>query len=123
MGRAARWVYNKISQATSLGTTANIIDCDAAAIRLWQPGDKIYLFGLSRGAYTVRCVAAVIGMCGIPQRDGTSKVRLAMLLGRPVPGWNYTISPSRRMLWVRIVKRDLEGRWGSRSMGRHELDE
>jgi predicted kinase len=26
-------------------------------------------------------------------------------------------------LWKRIVKRDLEGRWGSRSIERHELDE
>ena len=27
LGRAARWVYNKISQATGLGITQNIIDC------------------------------------------------------------------------------------------------
>ena len=26
-------------------------------------------------------------------------------------------------LWKRIAKRDLEGRWGSRSIQRHELDE
>ena len=26
-------------------------------------------------------------------------------------------------LWRRIVQRDLEGRWGSRSIERHELDE
>jgi len=26
-------------------------------------------------------------------------------------------------LWKRIVKRDLEGRWGSRSIQRHELNE
>ena len=37
-------------------------------IRLWQPGDRIYLFGFSRGAYTVRCLAAVIAYCGIPTK-------------------------------------------------------
>ena len=26
-------------------------------------------------------------------------------------------------LWRRIVQRDLEGRWGSRSIERHELDD
>ena len=26
-------------------------------IRLWRPGDHIFLFGFSRGAYTVRCLA------------------------------------------------------------------
>ena len=35
-------------------------------IRVWQPGDRIYLFGFSRGAYTVRCVAGVLKYCGVP---------------------------------------------------------
>jgi uncharacterized protein (DUF2235 family) len=45
---------------TGLGITANMIDCYAALIRLWQLGDRIFLFGFSRGAYTVRCLAGVI---------------------------------------------------------------
>ena len=35
-------------------------------IRLWQPGDRIFLIGCSRGAYTVRSLAGVISMCGVP---------------------------------------------------------
>jgi hypothetical protein len=31
----------------------------------YQPGSEIWLFGLSRGAYTVRCVAGMINNCGI----------------------------------------------------------
>jgi hypothetical protein len=65
-GWLGRKIYNLISQATGFGITANIIDCYAALIRLWQPGDRIFLFGFSRGAYTVRCLAAVIANCGIP---------------------------------------------------------
>jgi hypothetical protein len=37
-------------------------------IRLWRPGDRIFLFGFSRGAYTVRCLAGVLANCGIPTR-------------------------------------------------------
>ncbi len=68
-----RKVYNIVSQATGLGLTRNIIDCYAAIIRMWQPGDRIFLFGFSRGAYTARCVAAVLALCGVPTRmkDGT----------------------------------------------------
>jgi T6SS, Phospholipase effector Tle1-like, catalytic domain len=55
-------------QGTGFGITANIIDCYAALIRLSRPGDRIYLFGFSRGAYTVRCLAAVIASCGIPTK-------------------------------------------------------
>jgi uncharacterized protein (DUF2235 family) len=72
-----RKIYNFISQATGLGITRNIIDCYAALIRLWRPGDRIFLFGFSRGAYTVRCLASVICMCGIPTtgKDGKPLAR------------------------------------------------
>ena len=67
-GWVGRKIYNLISQGAGFGITANIVDCYAALIRLWRPGDRIYLFGFSRGAYTVRCLAAVIAYCGIPTR-------------------------------------------------------
>jgi uncharacterized protein (DUF2235 family) len=72
-----RKIYNFVSQATGLGITRNIIDCYAALIRLWRPGDRIFLFGFSRGAYTVRCLASVICMCGIPTtgKDGKPLAR------------------------------------------------
>ncbi len=69
IGAVARWFYNLASQATGLGITKNIVDCYAAIIRLWRPGDRVFLFGFSRGAYTVRCLSAVLGMCGVPIHD------------------------------------------------------
>jgi uncharacterized protein (DUF2235 family) len=65
-GGFVRRVYNLVSQATGFGITANIVDCYAALIRLWEPGDRIFLFGFSRGAYTVRCQGGVLTYCGIP---------------------------------------------------------
>ncbi|HZS53839.1 MAG TPA: DUF2235 domain-containing protein [Bryobacteraceae bacterium] len=67
-GKLGRSIYNFVSQATGLGITANIIDCYAALIRLYRDGDRIFLFGFSRGAYTVRCLGGVIAFCGIPRR-------------------------------------------------------
>lgn len=71
--RIWRRLYNIASQAMGLGITANIIDCYAAILQLWEPGDRIFLFGFSRGAYTVRCVGGVLGLCGVPTRmpDGS----------------------------------------------------
>ena len=86
IGRIGRWIYNLIGQATGLGLTANIVDCYAAIIRVWQPGDRIFLFGFSRGAYTVRCIGGVLALCGVPthakggeplKRDPVSAGRLA----------------------------------------------
>lgn len=64
--RAYRWLHNLVSQATGLGITLNIIDCYAAILQMWEPGDRIFLFGFSRGAYTVRCLGAVLSLCGVP---------------------------------------------------------
>ena len=68
----ARKLYNLVSQGTGLGITKNIIDCYAAILTLWRSGDRIFLIGFSRGAYTVRCVGGVLSMCGVPtqMKDG-----------------------------------------------------
>jgi hypothetical protein len=64
----ARKAYNLASMATGLGITANIIDCYAALIRLYRDGDRVFLIGFSRGAYTVRSLAGVIAFCGVPRQ-------------------------------------------------------
>lgn len=69
-------IANTVSQALGIGLTGNIIDCYAALIRLWRPGDRIFLFGFSRGAYTVRCLGGVIGLCGIPTANGGQALRV-----------------------------------------------
>ena len=75
--RAYRWLHNLFSLATGLGITTNIIDCYCAILSMWEPGDRIFLFGFSRGAYTVRCLAAVLSMCGVPttMADGKTPLR------------------------------------------------
>jgi hypothetical protein len=66
-GKVGRTLYNIASQATGLGITANIIDCYAALTRLYRDGDRVFLFGFSRGAYSVRCLGGVLAHCGIPR--------------------------------------------------------
>jgi uncharacterized protein (DUF2235 family) len=64
-----RWGHDLLSQATGLGISQNVKDCYAAAIRHYEPGDRMYLFGFSRGAYTIRSLGGVLSLCGIPMRD------------------------------------------------------
>ena len=68
-----RRVKDALAQATGYGITDNIIDCYAALLLAYEPGDRIFLFGFSRGAYTVRSLGGVLGLCGIP--PGLPKVR------------------------------------------------
>jgi len=48
----------------------------------YQPGDEIYMFGFSRGAYTVRCLAGLIYNSGLPSRKYIRKIPEAYELYR-----------------------------------------
>lgn len=59
--------------AVGLGFSGNVIDCYEAILKRYEPGDRIYLFGFSRGGYTARAVANVLNLCGVPTTDGEGK--------------------------------------------------
>jgi uncharacterized protein (DUF2235 family) len=58
-----------VRQMFGFGLTQKIVDCYVALVGVWEPGDRIYLFGFSRGAYTVRCLSHVLELCGIPTKE------------------------------------------------------
>jgi uncharacterized protein (DUF2235 family) len=68
-----RWGYDLLSKATGLGISQNIEDCYVALIEFYEPGDRVFLFGFSRGAYTVRSLGGVLSLCGIPRHDRSGK--------------------------------------------------
>lgn len=58
-----------VGKATGRGISKNIKDGYEFLTRFYEPGDRIFLFGFSRGAYTVRSLSGLIGYCGIPRRQ------------------------------------------------------
>lgn len=67
--RAWRALQKLLGSVAGRGIGTNIIDCYEFIINHWQPGDRIYIFGFSRGAYTARCVAQVLSLCGVPRHQ------------------------------------------------------
>ncbi|MET0987225.1 MAG: DUF2235 domain-containing protein [Steroidobacteraceae bacterium] len=76
-----------------LGATANIRQLYVALVRAYEPGDDIYLFGFSRGAFTVRALAGLIYRCGVLKKQSVSQTDAAL-------GWceqHYTgLAPAAR---------------------------
>lgn len=72
-GMTLRRVANGVEAAIGSGIDENVIDCYEAIIANYEPGDRVLLFGFSRGAYTVRSVANVMNLCGVPTqlKDGS----------------------------------------------------
>jgi len=75
-GLTFRRTRNFFAAAVGTGIDENVTDCYASIIANYEPGDRILLFGFSRGAYTVRSVANVMNLCGVPTHDAN---------GGPVP--------------------------------------
>ena len=46
----------------------NIQDGYRFIVQNYRPGDEIFLFGFSRGAYTVRCLCGMLNNCGVLKR-------------------------------------------------------
>lgn len=51
--------------ATGKGLDRDVLDAYCFLCRHYRPGDRIYLFGFSRGAYTARVVAGMIYLIGL----------------------------------------------------------
>jgi uncharacterized protein (DUF2235 family) len=54
-----------VGGAFGYGLQRNILDLYKSLCRAYSPGDRIYIFGFSRGAYTARVLAGMILSCGI----------------------------------------------------------
>lgn len=71
---------NRVSKAWSIvmglafgaGLLANVGDAYRYLMDVFEDGDRVFLFGFSRGAYTVRALAGVLHMFGLlsPGNDG-----------------------------------------------------
>lgn len=65
-GLTLRRIRTVLSAAVGTGIDENVIDCYEKILSYYEPGDRVLLFGFSRGAYTVRAVANVMNLCGVP---------------------------------------------------------
>ncbi len=64
------------------GIDKNIVDCYRFLIHNYHPGDQLFFFGFSRGAYTVRSLAGFIRNSGLLKREHADKIDAAFKLYR-----------------------------------------
>ena len=61
-------ILRLLGGAFGLGLARNVRQLYTYLVRVYNPDDRIYLFGFSRGAFTVRTLAGMIYRCGIVKR-------------------------------------------------------
>ena len=67
-------------QATGEGLQKNINDAYAFLMETYKQGDKLYLFGFSRGAFTVRSLAGMLYKVGLLRPDNENLIEYAAKL-------------------------------------------
>jgi uncharacterized protein (DUF2235 family) len=63
--RLGKWLSKVAGLAFGQGLMQNVEDAYRFLMNHWQPGDRVFLFGFSRGAYTARALASLLHMFGL----------------------------------------------------------
>lgn len=83
-------IQQRVSEAFGLAFGAGLVWKVGQAYTFlmdsWEPGDRIYLFGFSRGAYAVRVLAGLLHALGLLPRGNTNLVPYVLRLFAAVRG-------------------------------------
>ena len=74
-----RWTKVK-GLAFGFGLTTAVADIYSYLMRTYVPGDHIYLFGFSRGAYTVRALSGMLRLLGLIRPEDYNLVDYATIM-------------------------------------------
>ncbi|UJW86338.1 DUF2235 domain-containing protein [Devosia sp. SL43] len=64
----------RLAGAFGFGLFDKIADAYRFLVLNYQPGDDIYIFGFSRGAYTARSLAGMIRKCGVLRKENAAQI-------------------------------------------------
>jgi uncharacterized protein (DUF2235 family) len=68
--------------AFGFGLSRHVRECYRFVVERYQPGDELYFFGFSRGAFTARSLAGLIGNAGILRAEHVGRIDEAYRLYR-----------------------------------------
>lgn len=77
LGSQGIGAWRLLSGATGAGLSENVQDLYGYLVLNYRPGDRLYLFGFSRGAYTVRSLAGLIRSAGILRPENFERIKEA----------------------------------------------
>ncbi len=66
VGSSGTLAWRRWQGSTGTGTSERILHAYRFLAERWQPGDRIFGFGFSRGAFAVRSLAGLINAVGLP---------------------------------------------------------
>ena len=108
--------------AFGYGIVRNIADAYRFLMATYQPEDRVFLFGFSRGAFTAQAVAGMLGKCGLlyPHNDNLIPYALRIHLQKD----NARVAREFKASMARPCTAHLIGVWETvKSLGDHHQDD
>lgn len=78
--KVSQWLSKVAGLAFGAGINWKVGEAYTYLINTWEPGDRVFLFGFSRGAYTVRVLAGLLFSIGLLPRGCENLVPYALRL-------------------------------------------
>lgn len=97
--KVAKFVTRVMGLAFAYGITRNIEDAYEFLMDNYEEGDKVFLFGFSRGAYTVRALAGMLHKCGLLEKGTKNLIPYASRMyrkGKPNVAQGFKATYSRK---------------------------
>jgi len=79
-------IWDLLALAFGIDLSWKVQEAYSYLMDMWEPGDQVYLFGFSRGAYTVRVLAALLHTLGLLPHGNYNLVPYAFRLFQGVRG-------------------------------------
>lgn len=108
-GRVRRWVLRKLDLSIAFLLKDHVCNGYRFLMRHYRPGDEIFIFGFSRGAYTARVLAAMLYKVGLLTKGNEELIPFAWRMYRHER--NYRTSFSFRRTFSRQVRVRFLGLW------------
>jgi Uncharacterized alpha/beta hydrolase domain (DUF2235) len=93
-----KWWTKVIGLAFGYGIFDNVADAYIYLMRRFHPGDNVYIFGFSRGAYTARALCGMLHAIGLLREDNEALIPYAIRL---LKGKQFDIAPGFKKTFSR----------------------
>lgn len=103
-----RRVTEVLGLAFGYGLKKNLSDAYAFLVQHYEPGDRIYIFGFSRGAYTARALTGLLQRVGLVERGCDNLIPYAVRYfqardGHQLNFFKQRFSRTYHLLWQDVV--------------------
>jgi uncharacterized protein (DUF2235 family) len=106
----SKWWTKVIGLAFGYGISDNIADAYQFLMRNFEPGDVVYIFGFSRGAYTARALCGMLHIIGLLREDneGLIPYSIRMIKSKKI---DFAVAADFKKTFCRECKPYFVGVW------------